>query len=189
MQCVKVKMKNSVSADLAKGQVLWLSESCREPSCDMGTVLTLGALDHRGMPRSPLARRIRCRDLLVRTIVGRTASYHRRGRTRLGSVWLFFPHWPSPSGTSIRILVVIKILTPVVALVAARISRRTPLDLGGLGLGNGKILERLAFLLKLVKAVRKHGLLDLNKNDVNNRHLEGGSLRRLEDVVGKVVQR
>lgn len=54
------------------------------------------------------------------------------------------------------------VLTPIVALVAARIGGRSPLDLGSLGLGNRKILKGLAFLLELVEAVGQHGLLDFD---------------------------
>ena len=66
-------------------------------------------------------------------------------------------------------------LTPVVSFVATRVLRRTPLDLGCLGLGDGKVLERFAFLLQLIKAVGEHRLLDFDENNVNNRHLESPS--------------
>lgn len=62
------------------------------------------------------------------------------------------------------------VLTPVVAFVAARVGRGTPLELGSLSLGDGKVLERLAFLLELVEAVREDGLLDLDEDNVNNGH-------------------
>lgn len=78
---------------------------------------------------------------------------------------------------------IVRKLTPVVALVAARIGRRTPLDLGRLGLGNGKILERLALLLELIEAVGEHSLLDLDEYNVNDRHFDdtffGGRIRCL----------
>ncbi len=61
-------------------------------------------------------------------------------------------------------------LTPVVALVTSWVFGRTPFELLSLRLGDRKILEGFAFLLELVKAVGEHGLLDLNENDVNERH-------------------